>query len=83
MTTKPGSAAALAATEGWGDADIRDHLSDSALTVGAGTPTDAGTGWILPSEHPDPIIAAGGIPDANQPSIPGAWRRRLGTHPGE
>ena len=65
MTTKPGSAAALAATEAWGDADIRDHLSDSALTVGAGTPTDAGTGWILPSEHPDPIIAAGGIPDAN------------------
>jgi 2-aminoadipate transaminase len=63
MTTKPGSAAAQAA-EAWSNADVRDYLSDSALTVGAGTPTDAGAGWQLPVPHPDPIIAAGGIPDA-------------------
>ena len=63
MTTKPGSAAARA-QEVWASADIRDFLSDSALTVGAGSATDAGTGWSLPEPHPDPIIAAGGIPDA-------------------
>jgi 2-aminoadipate transaminase len=63
MTTKPGNVAAQAA-EAWSNADVRDYLSDSALTVGAGTPTDAGAGWQLPVPHPDPIIAAGGIPDA-------------------
>ena len=63
MTTTPGSVAAQAA-QAWSGADIRDYLSDSALTVGAGTPTDAGAGWQLPVPHPDPIIAAGGIPDA-------------------
>ncbi len=48
----------------WSQTDIRDYLSESALTVGAGSPTDAGAGWMLPTPHPDPIIAAGGIPDA-------------------
>ena len=40
MTTNSGSAAVQA----WSKADIRDFLSDSALTVGAGTATDAGAG---------------------------------------
>ena len=85
MTTKPGSAAAQAA-EAWSNADIRDYLSDSALTVGAGTATDAGTGWQLPNPHPDPIIAAGGIPDAgNLPSgeLEAALGRILNDKPQE
>ena len=85
MTTKPGSAATQAA-EAWSNADIRDYLSESALTVGAGTPTDAGTGWQLPSPHPDPIIAAGGIPDAgNLPSgeLEAALGRILNDKPQE
>jgi len=64
MTGTARDAAVKAASERWLDADIRDFLSDSALTVGVGSPTDAGTGWKLPAGHPDPIIAAGGIPDA-------------------
>ena len=63
MTTNPGSAATQAA-EVWCKADIRDFLSDSALTVGAASATDTATGFVLPEPHPDPIIAAGGIPDA-------------------
>ena len=47
----------------WMGLDVKDFLSDSALSIGAGSPTDAGAGWSLPKEHPDPIIAAGGIPD--------------------
>ena len=85
MTTKPGSAAVQAA-EVWSKADVRDYLSESALTVGAGTPTDAGTGWQLPSPHPDPIIAAGGIPDAgNLPSgeLEAALGRILNDKPQE
>ena len=63
MTTNSGSAAAQAA-EVWSKADIREYLSDSALTVGAASATDTATGFVLPEPHPDPIIAAGGIPDA-------------------
>ena len=62
MTTKSGSASA---SEVWSKADIRDYLSDSALTVGAASATDTATGFALPEPHPDPIIAAGGIPDAS------------------
>ena len=86
MTSISKSAAVLAATEAWGDADIRDHLSDSALTVGAGSPTDAGTGWAVPSGHPDPIVAAGGIPDADHlPSreLEAALGRILANRPQE
>jgi 2-aminoadipate transaminase len=85
MTTKPGNVAAQAA-EAWSNADVRDYLSDSALTVGAGTPTDAGAGWQLPVPHPDPIIAAGGIPDAgNLPSgeLEAALGRILNDKPQE
>lgn len=63
MSTNSGSAATQAA-EAWSKADIRDFLSDSALTIGAASATDTATGFVLPEPHPDPIIAAGGIPDA-------------------
>ena len=60
----------------WEAVDIRDLLSESALSIGAGSPTDAGRSWRLPTEHPDPIILAGGIPDA--PTLPvDDLRRRL------
>ena len=40
-------------------------LTGAALAIGAGTPTDVGQSWALPTEHPDPIVLAGGIPDAD------------------
>lgn len=43
-------------------------LSTSAKSIGAGSPTEAGRSWRLPTEHPDPIILAAGIPDA--PTLP-------------
>ena len=52
----------------WDDVDIRELLSTSAKSIGAGSPTDAGKSWRLPTEHPDPIILAAGIPDA--PTLP-------------
>ncbi len=83
MTTKPGSAATQAA-EAWAKADIRDYLSDSALTIGAASATDTATGFVLPEPHPDPIIAAGGIPDAGTlPSeeLEAAFGRILNSKP--
>ena len=63
MTSKRGYTNVKEASDRWVDLDIKDFLSDSALSIGAGSATDAGAGWSLPKEHPDPIIAAGGIPD--------------------
>ena len=48
----------------WQSADIEnDLLSEAARSIGAGSATDAGRFWRLPTEHPDPIVLAGGIPD--------------------
>ena len=47
----------------WADVDVRSLLAGSALAVGAGTPTDAGVSWLLPSRAERPIVLAGGIPD--------------------
>ena len=52
----------------WKSVDIRDMLSTSAKSIGAGSPTDAGRSWRLSTEHPDPIVIAAGIPDA--PTLP-------------
>ena len=52
----------------WADSDIRDVLSESAKSIGAGSPTDAGRRWRLPTERADPIVLAGGIPD--MPTVP-------------
>lgn len=48
----------------WESLNIEDDLlSDAAKGIGAGSATDAGRFWRLPTEHPDPIVLAGGIPD--------------------
>ena len=70
----------------WGEVDIREMLSTSAKSIGAGSPTDAGRSWRLPTEHPDPIVLAAGIPDA--PTLPvddlrDALDRTLSTDPAE
>ena len=52
----------------WESRDIRDLLSTVALNIGAGSPTDAGRTWSVPSDRQDPIMLAGGIPDA--PTVP-------------
>ncbi|MDP7102397.1 MAG: PLP-dependent aminotransferase family protein [SAR202 cluster bacterium] len=48
----------------WEQRDFRDLLSISAITIGAGSPTDAGRSWIAPTDVPNPIALAGGIPDS-------------------
>ena len=66
--------------------DVNDHLSTSAVTVGAGSAIDAGTGFNVPAKHPNPIIAAGGIPDSgNLPSeaIREAFSTVLNDTPGD
>ena len=66
--------------------DVNDHLSTSAVTVGAGSAIDAGTGFSVPAKHPNPIIAAGGIPDSgNLPSeaIREAFSNVLNDTPGD
>ncbi len=52
----------------WQDADVRDFLSKSARTIGAGSATDAGGFARLPTQHAEPIVLGGGIPDA--PTLP-------------
>jgi 2-aminoadipate transaminase len=59
-------------------------LSQSAKTIGAGSSSDSGRFWRLPTEHPDPIVLAAGIPDA--PTLPidhirGAVNRALDADP--
>ncbi|HAL48998.1 MAG: PLP-dependent aminotransferase family protein [SAR202 cluster bacterium] len=57
----------------WGRRDIQELLSDSAITIGAGSPTDAGRSWIAPTQVENPIALAGGIPDG--PTVPVAELR--------
>lgn len=47
----------------WSDNDINELLSAGAQSIGAGSATDAGRSWSRPTDHPDPIVLAGGIPD--------------------
>ena len=42
---------------------IKSKLSQSALNIGAGSPTDAGLSFRGETDHPNPIQIAGGIPD--------------------
>lgn len=55
--------AKVSATERWSDVDVRELLSESALSIGAGTPTDAGVSWLLPTKVERPITLGGGVPD--------------------
>ena len=47
----------------WSDNDINELLSAGAQSIGARSATDAGRSWSRPTDHPDPIVLAGGIPD--------------------
>ena len=47
----------------WNDVDIRNLLAQSAIAIGAGSPTDAGVSWMAPPKVERPIALAGGIPD--------------------
>jgi len=47
----------------WKDVNIDQLISSGARNIGVGSATDAGRFWRLPTEHPDPIVLAGGIPD--------------------
>ena len=47
----------------WKPADVDDLLSERTKNIGKGNDTDAGRMWRLPTDHPDPIVLAGGIPD--------------------
>ena len=74
------------ARKGWQEVDVRDLLSTSAKSIGAGSPTDAGRSWRMPTEHPDPIALTGGIPDA--PTLPvaelrAAFEEVLASEPAE
>ena len=68
MAEQIGERVGSAVTGKWADSDIRDVLSESAKNIGAGSPTDAGRRWRLPTERPDPIVLAGGITD--MPTVP-------------
>jgi len=54
------------AAKKWQNVNMNNIFSDSARTIGAGSATAAGAGWKI--DHPNPIIAAGGIPDS--PTLP-------------
>jgi DNA-binding transcriptional MocR family regulator len=45
------------------EVDLKDLLSRPALGIGAGSATDSGFAWILPSEVENPIVLSAGIPD--------------------
>ena len=62
----------------WAQRDLSELLSTSAKSIGAGSATDAGRSWRLPTDHPDPIVLAGGIPDA--PTLPVDDFRRALDH---
>lgn len=53
----------VSAADRWSEVDVRDMLSESALSIGAGTPTDAGVAWLLPTKVERPITLGGGVPD--------------------
>ena len=57
---------------------LDDLLSESARTIGAGSASDSGRMWRLPTDHPDPIVLAAGIPDP--PTLPVEYiRHALGN----
>ena len=55
--------AKITAADRWSGIDIRNLLSESALSIGAGTPTDSGVSSILPTKVVRPITLGGGVPD--------------------
>ena len=74
------------AAQRWRDTDIRTLLAEAALAVGAGSPTDAGLPWMLPTFDFKPIELAGGIPDPSRlpvDDLQESFQRVLATTPVE
>ena len=70
----------------WKESNIRDLLTKSAIAVGAGSATDAGLPWALPTNDFKPIELAGGIPDPAQlpvDDLKESFRRVLESTPKE
>ena len=49
----------------WTPNQVGALLSSAARGISAGNATDAGRMWRLPTDHLDPIVLAGGVPDNN------------------
>ncbi len=47
----------------WREVDLKNLLSSPALGIGAGSVTDTGFAWSLPTEVENPIVLSAGIPD--------------------
>ncbi|MCH9011116.1 MAG: PLP-dependent aminotransferase family protein [Chloroflexi bacterium] len=78
MAVKGDETGVREAARQWAQRDLSELLSTSAKSIGAGSATDAGRSWRLPTDHPDPIVLAGGIPDA--PTLPVDDFRRALDH---
>jgi len=50
-------------TDRWSSLDVESLLSEAAQGIEAGSATDSGRFGKIPTNHPDPIFLAGGIPD--------------------
>jgi len=49
----------------WQTINLEKLLSKAAQTISPGNATDAGKMWRLPTDHPNPILLASGIPDTS------------------
>jgi len=49
----------------WREVDLKNLLSSPALGIGAGSVTDTGFAWSLPTEVENPIVLSAGIPDSD------------------
>ena len=67
----------------WREVDIRSLLAESAMAIGAGSPTDAGVAWTLTTEVETPITMAGGIPDPATLPAKGSARSAGKRRPGD
>ncbi len=47
----------------WRQVDLKNLLSSPALGIGAGSVTDTGFAWTLPTDVENPIVLSAGIPD--------------------
>ncbi len=50
-------------TPSWREVDLKNLRSSPALGIGAGSTTDTGFAWTLPTEVENPIVLSAGIPD--------------------
>ena len=51
--------------------DLKSLLSTPALSMGAGSVTDTGFNWTLPTQVENPIVLSAGIPDMDPTALLG------------